>query len=645
MVASMTGRILWVNLTTRETIYETVPEAVYEQYLGGVGLAVYLLLRRIPAGADPLGPENVIGFVSGLLTGTGSLMTGRWVLVGKSPLTGTWGDANCGGDFSPALKRCGVDGIFFQGMSQTPVYLLVDDQGVQLLDASDLWGLDTKETDRILKRGKGSNASIACIGEAGEKLSLMAGVVNDQGRLAARGGLGAVMGSKRLKAVVLNGTKKITAFDPNAVRTLSKKFQRWIDFQPPFLSGKAFTGLANIIRWLPLQMRQDGLLYKILLKKWGTLSMNVFSIETGDAPVKNWKGSSVDFRKQAARAIDPDLFRNREDKKYSCYSCTLGCGGISKLAGGEEIHKPEYETIIAWTSLLLNDDFDSIFEINDHLNRAGMDSISAGAVVAFAFECFENGLISTIDTNGLELKWGDSRVIIQLLDIIIQREGIGDLLADGVRAASARIGKDSDQFAIHAGGQELAMHDGRNDPGYAIHAVVDSTPGRHTTGSFLFYEMYQLWRKVKTAPRIRARFYPKLKKYKDPKEKAAWAAATARFNMVMSSTGLCMFGAFMGVHRLPIFEWINAATGWNKTPDEYMIIGGNIQSLRKEFNLLHQAASIQTINARAVGKPPQSEGANQNRTVDLDPLVREYFIQMGWQEPLKNEATQPNICS
>jgi aldehyde:ferredoxin oxidoreductase len=201
------GKILWVDLSKGKITEEQVPPGVYDNLLSGMGLAAYYLNRRIPSGADPLGPENVLAFVSGLLTGTGSMMTGRWTVAAKSPLTGTWGDANCGGTLSPAIKQCGFDGIFFTGISRKPVYLFVDHGSYELRDASDLWGKDTRETEDILHDLiPGKEASVACIGMAGEKLSWLAGISNDQGRMAARSGIGAVMGSKKLKAIVLHGT-------------------------------------------------------------------------------------------------------------------------------------------------------------------------------------------------------------------------------------------------------------------------------------------------------------------------------------------------------------------------------------------------------------------------------------------------------
>jgi aldehyde:ferredoxin oxidoreductase len=643
MIKSMTGKILWIDLTTGEIRDEHIPEAVYEQFLGGMGLAAHLLIHRIPPGADPLGPDNVFGVLPGLLTGTESMMTGRWMAVAKSPLTGTWGDANAGGMFAPAIKQCGYDGIFFTGISPKPVYLLVDHDQASLRDATGLWGLDTRQTEDALSQlFPGRQPAVICIGPAGERLSLISGISTDQGRMAARSGLGAVMGSKRLKAVVLNGAHLVRSHNPEKMRALTTGFARWARFVPPFLKGRGVEYLARGMRLLPLQMRQDGLLYKLILQKWGTSGLNQFSIETGDAPIKNWSGGSHTWPARISRQIDPDLFRGRELTKYHCYSCPIGCGGYSSLNGHGETHKPEYETILAWSGLLMNEDFESIFELNEQLNRAGLDSISAGGTVAYAIECFERGLLTLEDTGGLELRWGNTAAIRELLGLMISREGIGDILADGSRKAAERIGRGSAAYAVHAGGQELAMHDPRNDPGFALHAAVEATPGRHTLGAYQYYEMFQLWTRVKGAPRVKPRFYHKNTKYTADEEKAAWAAQCSRFSALMNAAGLCMFGAMIGVQRIPIFEWLNAATGLQKTPDEYMQIGQDIHNLRQAFNLLHGAPARHAVNPRALGAPPQEAGANRGRSVQLNTLVRLYWQQMDWDENgrPKDEALQ-----
>lgn len=629
--ASM-GKIMWVDLGLGSIHIEPIPDETYQRVLSGVGLAAELLFRRIPSGADPLGPENVLGFVSGLLTGTGSLFTGRWMVTGKSPLTGGWGDANCGGNFSPAIKRCGVDGIFFKGVSPRPVYLWVDQGRAELRDAYHLWGCDTIETEtRIQAEAGDRRLRVACIGPAGEKQSLIAGVANDRGRMAARSGLGAVMGAKRLKAVALGGGQRITVHDRQAVKALSQQCNEAVQFHPPFLNGIMMAYTGTLMRLLPMQMAFDGMLYKLMLDKYGTASLNQILVEVGDTPIKNWKGSNEDFGREHSTKLSPEVFTDAMVVKYHCYSCPLGCGGLmAKSSPWPGAHKPEYESVMALGGLLLNDDADSIFKLNDMLNRAGMDTISAGGTVAFALECYEKGLLTRADTGGLELTWGNSAAIIALVEKMIRREGIGDLLADGSRAAARRIGPRAGDLAIEAGGQELGMHDGRYDPGFALHYSVEATPGRHTIGSQMYYEMFRLWERISDLPDVDL-LYSKTSKYNVEADKIIAAAACSKFMNVLNGSGACLFGAFLGVERLPLFEWLNAATGWDQSPDAYMTIGERIQNLKQAFNLRHgiEPKSFRA-NPRALGRPPQEKGANAGRTIAVEDLMRAYWKQFGW---------------
>ena len=625
------GKILTVDLTAGDIKEEIIPDDVYEKYLSGMGLAAYILYNRMPAGADPLGPDNILGFVSGLLTGTGSLFAGRWMVVGKSPLTGGWGDANCGGNFSPAIKRCGYDGIFFKGISSKPVYLYIENGKAQLRDASHVWGQDTVEAEKMLLKDAPAGARVALIGPSGEKLSLISGISNDGGRMAARSGLGAVMGSKRLKALVLVGAKRIPVHNREWIKKLSQKCNKWVQFQPPFVSGAMMPYIGAFMRVMPTVLAQDGILYKIFLRKWGTVSMNQMSIEMGDSPIKNWKGNNEDFGPKKSVTTRPDVFTDCETIKYHCYSCPLGCGGICSMTGKySETHKPEYETVLALGGLCMNEDVDSIFHLNETLNRAGMDTISAGATVAFAIECYEEGILTKKDTDGLELSWGNSDAIIALIDKMVSREGIGDVLADGSKIAARKLEKGSERFTVHVGGQELAMHDGRNDPGFALHYSVEPTPGRHTIGSGLYYEMFQLWKKVEGLPKV-GPLYFKGSKYVVDEEKAVRGAACSKFMNVLNGAGLCMFGSFLGVKKIPIFDWLTAATGWNKTPEEYMEIGERIQTLRQAFNVKHGIEPKDfKISDRAVGRPPLSGGANKGRTVDIEEMMGNYWGQFGW---------------
>lgn len=625
------GKILWVDLSKGEIREEVIPDAVYEYHLSGVGLAAHLLYNRIPAGADPLGPDNVLGFVSGLLTGTGSLFSGRWMAVGKSALTGTWGDANCGGNFSPAIKRCGYDGIFFTGISEKPVYLHVGHNAAQLCAASHLWGKDTVETEEALIKETGERAKVACIGPAGEKLSLISGICNDRGRLAARSGLGAVMGSKKLKAIVLDGKRRIAVHNRDEMKQLSKKCNRWVQWQPPFLPGPMTAYMGAVMRILPTQMAMEGFLYKILLRKWGTSSMNQASVEMGDAPVKNWKGSNRDFNPQRSLPTNPDAVIKTERVKYHCYSCPLGCGGICTMQGKyTQTHKPEYESTLALGALCMNNDMDSVFYMNEVLNRAGMDTISAGGTVAFAIECYEKGLLTKADTDGLELTWGNSKAIVSLIEKMVRREGIGDLLADGSKVAARKIGKGASDYAIQAGGQELAMHDGRNDPGFNVHYSAEPVPGRHTIGAQLYYEMFQLWKRVKGLPRPKLLYF-KGRKYVADEEKAVMAAACSKFMNVANGAGMCLFGLFIGAKRVPTFDWLNAATGWRKTPEEYLEIGERIQTLKQLFNF-RQGVDPRSfkVSDRVLGRPLPSEGANRGRTMDIEKMIGDYWRQFGW---------------
>jgi aldehyde:ferredoxin oxidoreductase len=624
------GKILMVDLSKGEFLEEKVPDEVYEKYLSGLGLAAYILYQRIPANADPLGPDNILAFVSGLLTGTGSLFSGRWMVAGKSPLTGTWGDANCGGSFSPAIKRCGYDGIFFRGISEKPVYLYVSNRKIELKDASSLWGKDAIETEELLQEEYGPNARIAVIGPAGEKLSLISGICNDKGRIAARSGLGSVMGSK---AVVLDGKKRIGIHDRIEVHKLSKMCNRWVQFQPPLGPSIVPALLGTLLRILPTAMAQDGLIYKMILRQWGTGGLNQMSPEWGDSPIKNWKGSSKDWPLKKSKSADPDLIKKTEFVKYHCYSCPLGCGGKCSMTGKyTETHKPEYESVLALGGLCMNEDTDSLFYLNEILNRAGMDTISAGATVAFAMECYEKGILTREHTGGIDLTWGNTSGVIELVEKMIRREGIGDILADGSKLAAERIGKGAHEFTVHAGGQEPAMHDGRQDPGFALHYSVEPTPGRHTIGSQLYYEMFQLWKRVKGIPKKWPfEIYPKNRKYKASKDQALETAACSKYMNVINGSGLCMFGCFLGITRTPTFDWLNAVTGWNKTPEEYMEIGERIQTIKQAFNIRQGVDPRKNkLSPRGLGTPPQAEGANKNRTVPIDKMMADYWELFGW---------------
>ncbi len=636
-----TGKILIVDLGTASIEEQVIEEYVYKNYLSGVGLGAWYLYKNIPRNADPLGPDNILGFLSGLLTGTGSLVTGRWMAVCKSPLTGGWGDANCGGTLSPAIKQCGYDGIFFKGVSENPVYLVVDQDGVRLEDAAALWGLDAVETENLLEekhKGK-KKPAVAVIGPAAEKLSLISGICNDKGRIAARSGCGAVMGSKKLKAVVLSGNSKIDTFDKEKIRELSKKYASSVKKVglPGIVKGSMIPAAGKVMGKLPFGMPLDGMMVLVAtLKKWGTIMSNSLGVTSGDLPIKNWGGSVADYNHSYYKNLNPDLIIKHEFKKYSCYSCVIGCGGICKIddiTGGDynETHKPEYETCAVFGGLLMNKDLHSIFYINEMLNRAGMDSISAGNTVAYAIECYENGHLDKNKTGGLELNWGNAPAIIELVRKMIKREGIGDILADGVKAATKHLGSESKTYAMHAGGQEPGMHDPRYDPLLGVHFSADPTPGRHTIGCGTYYNMMHIWEEVSWAPVVGR--YKKSDEYTASDNEALKAVAGACYKQVVDGAGGCLFAAISGVQHWPIFKWLNAATGWDYSPDQYMEIGKRIQTLRQLFNIREGIEPLSfKIPDRIAGYPPLEKGPLKDKSLPIEAMMRNYWKHFGWDE-------------
>lgn len=635
-----TGKILFVDLSSGDIREESIPDHIYEMLLSGVGLGAYILYNRIPSGADPLGPENILGFVSGLLTGTPSVITGRWMVVCKSPLTGGWGDSNCGGTFSPAIKQCGYDGIFFSGISAEPVYLYVDHKGAELRPAGQIWGMDAVAAEEALIREnmKHKKPAVAVIGPAAEKLSLISGICNDGGRIAARSGGGAVMGSKRLKAVVLAGSKPIGCCDPQTMKTISKELAVKVRKQnlPKFIPGSALILLGKATGSAKKAAPMDGMMSALFMKRWGTVMNNSLGVITGDTPVKNWAGSVDDYNYSYYKNLNPDSITRQEECKYHCYSCIMGCGGIcdiSKITNGEfaHTHKPEYETCAAFGGLVMNKDLDAIFYINELLNRAGMDSISAGGTVAFAIECFERGILTREMTNGLELSWGNSKAIITLVKMMINREGIGDLLADGSKVAAVKIGEAARELAVTAGGQEPGMHDSRLDPLLGIHFSADPTPGRHTIGSGSYYDVLHLWEKVSWAPASGE--YVKAEQFIPSDTVSLKTVAGSCYKELTDGTGGCLFAMTLGVNHWKLFEWLNAATGWEKTPDDYMEIGKRIQTLRQLFNIKQGVdPRSNKMHSRMAGDPPLKAGPNKGKTVPIEKMMQLYWKAFGWDE-------------
>jgi aldehyde:ferredoxin oxidoreductase len=602
MAGGYTGKIGFVDLGNGEIREEKLDEAVARGFIGGYGLGVRVLYERQKKGVDPLGPENILGFTTGPLTGTRTPTGGRYMAVCKSPLTGGWGDANSGGYFGSELKSAGWDAVFVSGIASRPTYLLITDKGIELRNASHLWGLDTCQTEARLAQETGnSKIRMTSIGPAAEKLSLISGIINDGGRAAARSGVGAVMGSKRLKAVVVHGTGRVAVADAGRLDELRKDFIQ--------------------------KMREAGGFVDVLMK-YGTCGLTGALITGGATPVKNWLLAGAKALPEMERITDPDTVIAAQVRKYACANCPIACGGIYRAAQGrypaEETHKPEYETVGAFGAMCLNTDLGSIIKLNDMCNRSGLDTISAGSVIAFAMECYEKGIISKSDLDGLDLAWGKPDAMIALLDKIIRREGFGDVLADGVRIAAQKIGKGADACAMHVGGQEPGLHNALFLPGRGTGYVCDPTPGRHTATPMARLDGAS----AAVAPYPELKF-PHFEKY-EYRRKGPASAVTSKYLQIGNCAGVCLFPTvFFGFFAL--IDFLKAATGWDMDMAEALETGGRIQTLRKCFNLREGiVAGDSRLPLRMAGSPPKADGPLKGVTIDIESLAEEYHKAMGW---------------
>jgi aldehyde:ferredoxin oxidoreductase len=582
------GKILWVDLTKKQIKEEPLDEKMGRDFLGGYGLGARILFNKQKAGVDPLGPEAILGIVTGVLTGTDAMGGSRYVMVGKSPLTGGWGDANSGGNVGPYLKFAGYDAVFFTGISAKPVYLLIDNGKAELKDAANLWGKDSFETQDMLRAEHGKELEVACIGPSGEKMCRIAAVMNNKGRAAGRSGLGAVMGSKKLKAIAVKGNMKVPVADEAASkemrrRHLAKKNPR-----------SAFMG------------------------DFGTAALFNMCCESDDAPTKNWAGVAIiDFPKFKDLGAEP--VKEQQQRKYGCWHCPVGCGGIMKASDGEfkydeHAHKPEYETLAMFGSNLLNDNLESVIKANDICNRYGLDTISAGAAIAFTLECYEKGIITKKDT-GIEMKWGDPKAIVQMTEMMAKREGFGDIIADGVKRAAERVGKGSGKYAIHVGGQEYPAHDSRGGLNFAIGYGAEPTPGRHTQGG--------------EGP-LPAGAMPEYDRG-SLKGRGYAHKIGAAMTQVYNAAGLCMIVISDAYNHIDeMIEALKVITGWDFTKEELDKTGTRIDTMRQAFNAREGISTPWKHHERMLGKPAKKVGPRAGATLDESQLSTEYYEAVGW---------------
>lgn len=520
------GNLLKVDLS-EESIKVEPLEADLKSYIGGLGIGTKILYDSTPQNCDPLGPENLLVFMTGPLTGN-TVMSGRHEVIAKSPLTGILGFSSCGGFWGSELKKAGFDGIIISGIAKNPTYLDIENENVEFRDASEYWGKGL----HYLK--KNFDKKFVAIGPAGENLVKVASILDSDERSAGRTGLGAVMGSKKLKMIVVKGNIKVETSNPEKLKELTKK-----------TSGRTKEFINNIL----LQN----------YKKFGTGAMFGIAHLMRNLGIKNWQDRSW---KDHVKISQQELRNKYLEKQYYCNRCIIGCGRIIRK-GDELVHGPEYETMGALGTLCLNSNLEDLIELNWLCNDNGMDTISIGGILAFAMECFEKGLIDE------EIKWGDSQKMIELVKQIAERQGLGSILADGARAAAEQIGKNSNEFAMQVKGLELPQHDPRL--GMDLAYATSSRGADHLQGQPHF-----------------TRFMP-IKEFGQEitTSKAAIIKIHQDWNVVVDSLVLCKFGVapqgFMTV--TDIIDIFNAITGANYTDIDIKMIGEKIFTVQRLYGI------------------------------------------------------------
>ena len=446
--------------------------------------------------------------------------------------------------------------------------------------------------------------------------------------------------------LVLKGDKKVSIYNREKFLDLVKVYnEERKKFEPgKFIKSilKNVPSLAKTIRRFRIGFAGPPNIIRHIYRTFGTSVGNTIASETNDSPIKNWKGIGMyDFPYKKSKNLSATKIKKYKIREYGCYSCPVQCGGILKVSelGLEETYQPEYETCCSFGALLLNNDLMSIFEINELCNRAAIDTISTGATIAFAIECYENGILTKENTDGLELTWGNSKIIVELVKKIINREGIGDILADGSKIAAERIGKDSLKYSMTSLGSEIAMHNPRVFPSLAFTYNYDPTPGRHTAASIDFVDIGPI-NKFQKGFKL-----PKGWKRDEKKKQKAQKLITA-FHQVLNSSGLCLFSTLFG--RYPFLELINSLTGWGVNIDNIIEIGLRIQTLRQAFTLREGIDIVHNnLPGRVIGDIPDKKGPTKGITVEYKDFYKGYCNEMGWNPdngyPLKDTLKELDL--
>ncbi|HVI40029.1 MAG TPA: aldehyde ferredoxin oxidoreductase family protein [Anaerovoracaceae bacterium] len=591
MLYGYNGKMLFVDLTSGKIEEKELTKELTENFIGGYGIGAKVLYDMMPAGTDPLGPESIMGFVPGLTNGTKAFFGGRYMVVHKSPITGGWNDANSGGYFGPELKKAGFDAVFVVGISEKPVYLWINDGKAEIKDASHLWGMNTKKTWEALKSELGdSKLRVVAIGLAGEHVSLIACPINDGHRAPARGGTGAVMGSKKLKAIAVRGTGEIPVANPEKIVEVNLQVPSILKDNP---GAQAYT-------------------------VYGTGVATVGSALSGDSPVKNWSGVGVvDYGEENAQKVSPFTLDRYKTKKYNCSNCPLGCGAEYEVNDCRwpigKTDRPEYETASAFGSNMLCNEGDVVIKCNEICNTYGLDTISAGMTIAWAMECYNEGILSKDELDGIDLTWGNGDAIVAIMQKMADGEGCGKILANGSAFAAKYFGKGK-EYLQTASGIELPCHDPRFAPGLARMYQYDPTPGRHVKGGIGQLHLYNAQPGDKYD-------------YNGTGQLDAGVAAAIE---IVNAAGFCMLDS-MGFPPNAHNDYIEAITGMKFNDEISYITGLRILTLRQAFNVREGIKpSDMTLSQRAIGKPPLTAGPLKGIIVDDDLLARNFFETVGW---------------
>lgn len=590
MAGGYMGKFLRVNLTEGSWSDFTLDDETLKRFIGGSCLAAKLFLDRYPIEADPLSPENPLMIMTGPMVGSGFPGTSRFSVCAKSPQTGIWAESACGGTFGPDLKRAGYDGVVIEGRSRSPIVLSIDDSGVRLSDASTLWGRDIYEvTDEIKARDK--SVKVLVIGPAGENLARIAAIGNDKGHFSGRAGLGAVMGSKNLKAVVVRGTSaKAAKADDEGFKTAMK------------------TAMQEI---------KDSALAEGLHMMGSDANMDLGMV-TGDVPVKNWtSGGEFDL---ASNLSGPTMREKYLTKAHACTNCPIACKRVVKVDDGPfataEGPGPEYETCAVFGTMLMNPDLTAVIKANELCNRYGMDTISCGSAVALAMELYEKGDITKDRLGGLDLSWGNMGAVLELVRQMAYREGFGDILADGAVHAARRLGGGAMDAVVHVKGLEAPMHDPRGFHGMGLAYMMSNRGACHLQHFVLATEQGMA-------------SWPQLFDMKDDYEgttsvgKAALVYNSENYGILANSLSICHYVAY-SIRPETLRDAFNAVTGFEFTFADLLSTGMRDWTLKRGFNnLLGITSKDDILPKRAL--TALEEGGAAGSVPDTALLLKEYY--------------------